>query len=413
MPPVLLQSLNPMRPKFRIPLAFDSLGSEERRAVGEILASGRLTMGANCAEFEREFAAWLGVRHAIFVNSGSSANLIAVFAMANPRVTPRPGVRRLTPGAEVIVPALTWSTTIWPVVQAGAAPVLVDCDPDTLQMDPAAVRAAISERTVAVLPTHIMGNAVDMDAIGAIARDAGLWIMEDCCEALGTRFGDRTVGTIGDIGTFSFYYSHHMTTVEGGMVVTGDDELADWLRCLRAHGWVRDMEGGSRHTAENPDIDPKYLFVNSGFNLRPTEFNGTIGRVQLKKLDAFNRRRVAIAAAWDESLAGLAADGSLLPMRPTASAAAVPFAYPVRVATPAIKTEMQKWMEQAGIETRPVVCGNMARQPAFDFIEHRVVGSLGNADRIMDCGFYWGIDPDMSDADVIYVAEQVKGFFKR
>lgn len=400
-----------MHPTFRIPLAFDSIGPEERRAVEEILTSGRLTMGANCRAFELEFAAWLGVRNAIFVNSGSSANLIAIFAAANPRVAPPRGGRRIGPGTEVIVPALTWSTTIWPVVQAGATPVLVDCEPDTLQMDPAAVEAAVGDATVAIMPTHIMGNAVDMEAIMAVAEANGLWVIEDCCEALGTRFDGRAVGTIGDIGTFSFYYSHHMTTVEGGMVVTDDDALADWLRALRAHGWVRDMREGAGHIADNPGIDPKYLFVNTGFNLRPSEFNGTIGRVQLKKLDGFNRRRVAIANTWDRALADLAAAGKLTPMRPTARAAAVPFAYPVRVTTPAIKTELQQWMERAGIETRPVVCGNMARQPAFGFIQHRVIEPLRNADEIMDCGFYWGIDPDMSDDDVTFVADQVREFF--
>ncbi len=370
-------------------------------------------MGANCAAFEREFAQWLGIRNAIFVNSGSSANLIAVFALANARVPLHDGMKRLVPGAEVIVPALTWSTTIWPVVQAGARPVLVDCDPDTLQMDPTAVAAAVSDATVALLPTHIMGNACDMDAIKEIARARKLWVIEDCCEALGTRFAGRTVGTIGDVATFSFYYSHHMTTVEGGMVVTDNDELADWLRCLRAHGWVRDMHDAERYVGENPGIDPKYLFVNTGFNLRPTEFNGTIGRVQLKKLDAYNSRRVAIATSWDESLAPLRESGALSPMRATASAAMVPFAYPVRTETPATKAALQQWMERAGIETRPVVCGNMARQPAFEFIEHRSVEPLHNADTIMDCGFYWGIDPDMTDDDVIYVAEQVKGFFRQ
>lgn len=402
-----------MNSTFRIPLAFDSIGPEERRAIEEILISGKLTMGANCHAFEQEFADWLGVRNAVFVNSGSSANLIAVFAAANPRVTPPRGGRRIGPGTEVIVPALTWSTTIWPVVQAGATPVLVDCDPETLQMDPHAFETAIGDATVAVMPTHIMGNAVDMDAIMKVAEAHGLWVIEDCCEALGTKFDGRTVGTIGDIGTFSFYYSHHMTTVEGGMVVTGDDELADWLRALRAHGWVRDMRDFINHIAENPGIDPNYLFVNTGFNLRPSEFNGTIGRVQLKKLDRFNRRRVAISGIWDEAFADLTAAGKLTPMRPTPRAAAVPFAYPVRVATPSTKAALQQWIERAGIETRPVVCGNMARQPALGFIAHRVIEPLLNADEIMDCGFYWGIDPDMSDDDVTFVANQVREFFAR
>ena len=402
-----------MTSTYRVPLAFNAFGDEERHAVEEILASGHLTMGKNCAAFEEEFAERLGVRHAIFVNSGSSANLISIFAIANPRVPLSENRKQLRPGDEVIVPALTWSTTIWPVVQAGGCPVLVDCDPNTLQMDINAVRMAISAKTVAILPTHIMGNSVDMDAILDIAEEHNLWVIEDCCEALGTQYDNRNVGTFGAYGTFSFYFSHHMTTIEGGMVVTNDDHLADLARCLRAHGWVRDMNNTEEFVTDGKQIDTKYLFVNTGFNLRPTEFNGAIGRAQIRKLDNYNRRRMEIASIWNQTLEPLAQQGKLYPMRTSPQSLPVPFAYPVHTQNSETKIELQQWMENAGIETRPIVCGNMARHPAFEIIEHRIIASLDGADKLMDCGFYWGIDPEMDNANVKFVADTVRKFFEQ
>ena len=286
-------------------------------------------MGPQCAEFETDFAAYMGGRESIFVNSGSSANLLAFFALANHAAPQRPDKRRFSPGAEVIVPAVTWSTTIWPIVQSGAVPVLVDSDPRTLQMDLDAMRSALSERTFAICPVHVLGNTVAMDQVMNFAAEHGLWVVEDTCEALGSRYRGTLAGGFGDISTFSFFFSHHITTIEGGMVTTADPELAELLRCLRAHGWTRNLKRREELEARYPSIDPNFLFINIGFNVRATEINAAFGRVQLRKLDDFNRRRKEICTEWTRRFACLVENGTLWPMQPVDGADAAFFGFPV------------------------------------------------------------------------------------
>jgi CDP-4-dehydro-6-deoxyglucose reductase, E1 len=395
----------------RIPLNASTFDSEEIEAAIDVLRSGRLTMGRLCADFEQAFASFLGVEHALFVNSGSSANLLAFFALANHALPAWGDRRRLGAGDEVIVPAVTWSTTIWPIVQAGGVPVLVDCDPETLQIDPAAAEEALSARTVAICPVHVLGNAAPMAPILELAAKNSLWVIEDTCEALGTRQQGRLTGTFGDISTFSFFFSHHITTIEGGMIATEDDELADLFRALRAHGWSRHLRNRAAVEAQHPEIDPQYLFVNTGFNLRPTEMQAAFGIHQLGKLERFNERRVEIAEIWRDAFAPLH-DG-MKPMQVTAGTEPTWFGFPVICRDRATRDGLKAHLEQNGVETRPIICGNMARQPAMKHVRHRVAGELTGADRVMDCGIYWGSHPSMSEDEVAYVAAVVKGFFER
>ena len=397
----------------QIPLNASTFGEEEISAAIEVLRSGFVTMGKKCEQFEAAFADFMSVKNAIFVNSGSSANLLAFFAMANSECPAGMfGKKRMTPGSEVIVPAVTWSTTIWPIVQAGGVPVLVDSDPYTLQMKPDAVRAAISDKTVGICPVHVLGNAVEMRDILSIAKEKGLWVMEDTCEALGTKQDGKYVGTIGDIGTYSFFFSHHITTIEGGMVVTNNDEMAELLRCLRAHGWTRHLKNRKAVEAQHKEIDPRFLFVNTGFNVRPTELNAAFGLHQLKKLTGFNNRRVEIAKYWQRELAGLIETRKIVPMRSTSGTDSTWFGFPVICESTDLRNRLQAHLEKSGIETRPVICGNLARQPAFKKIQHRVAGSLAGADAVMDRGLFWGSHPIMSQEEISYVADVVKGFFK-
>jgi CDP-6-deoxy-D-xylo-4-hexulose-3-dehydrase len=395
----------------RIPLNTNTMAQEEIEAAKAVLDSGFVTMGKHCREFEAVFAKYLGVKHAIMVNSGSSANLLAAFALANP-ICPLGGRRRVEPGSEVIVPALTWSTTVWPFVHAGAIPVFVDCDPVTLQMQPEAIEAAITPRTTAIAIVHVLGGAVDVPAVREIADRHGLWLFEDTCESLGVLWDGKQVGSFGHLGSFSFYFAHHITTIEGGMVVTDDDELADLLRAMRAHGWIRHMENGAAHAAAHPEIDSRFLFVTTGFNLRPTEINGAIGVIQLGKLDAFNARRRDIARLLDDGLASLRNSGRLKPMTFDQRCTPAPFGYPVLCRSTEERNALQHRLEANGIETRPVICGNLARQPALAHIQHRVSGKLAGADQVMDCGLYWGTHPMMDEADVAYIVEQVEKNFQ-
>jgi CDP-6-deoxy-D-xylo-4-hexulose-3-dehydrase len=397
----------------RIPLNKNTLSEDEIGAAKATLDSGRLTMGERCRAFERAFAEYLGVGHAVMVNSGSSANLLAMFALSNPLVpagNQRPP--RILPGSEIIVPALTWSTTVWPVLQIGAKPVFVDCDPTTLQMDPRAIEAAITAETSAIVVVHVLGGAVDTAEVAAIAQRRGLWFFEDTCESLGVEWNGQKVGTFGQLASFSFYFSHHITTIEGGMVVTDDADLADLLRAMRAHGWVRDMQGRADVAARHAAVDPRFLFVTTGFNLRPMEINGAIGLLQLKRLDGFNEQRRAIAQRLDQSLAALAQAGQLSLIRHHPRVRPAPFGYTVLCRSRAARDGMVRHLEAAGIETRPVICGNLVRQPAFEHFAYRVSGALTGADEVMDCGLYWGTHPFMNEDDVDYIVRTVKDYFK-
>jgi CDP-4-dehydro-6-deoxyglucose reductase, E1 len=394
----------------RIPLNTNTMAREEIEAAKAVLDSGVLTMGEHCKAFEAAFAKYIGVKNAIMVNSGSSANLLATFALANP-ICPLNGKRRIEPNSEVIVPALTWSTTVWPFVHAGAIPVFVDCDPVTLQMRPEDIEAAITPRTTAIAIVHVLGGAVDVAEVRRIADKHKLWLFEDTCESLGVLWDKRQVGTFGHLASYSFYFAHHITTIEGGMVITDDDELADLMRAMRAHGWVRHMHNGAEYAAKHPEIDSRFLFVTTGFNLRPTEINGAIGVIQLQKLDTFNARRRDIARKLDDGLAKVRNRGFLQPMTFDQRCMPAPFGYPVLCRTTEERNRLRDHLEANGIETRPVICGNLARQPALAHIEHRVSGNLAGADQVMDCGLYWGTHPMMGDDEVAYIVNQVEKNF--
>ena len=371
-------------------------------------------MGERCRTFEREFADYIGVEHAVMVNSGSSANLIALFAMADALVPPDGTLpHRIRPGSEVIVPALTWSTTIWPVLQVGAKPVFVDCDPQSLQMKPEAIEAAITPDTSAIVVVHVLGGAVDAGAVEATARRRKLWLFEDSCEALGVAWNGKRVGGFGHLASFSFYFSHHITTIEGGMVVTNDAGLADLLRAMRAHGWIRDMHAAPEIAAGYPNIDPRFLFLTTGFNVRPTEINAAIGLEQLKKLPAFNDSRRETARRLDAGLAALDQAGDITLIRHDPRVTPAPFGYSVLCRSREVRDGLRQHLEAAGVETRPVICGNLTRQPALAHHAYRINGELLGADRVMDCGIYWGTHPFMTEDDVRHIVAAVKQYFSQ
>ncbi len=394
----------------RIPLNTPTFGDEEIRAAIEVLKSTYLTMGKKCREFEQAFAEYIGVPEAVFVNSGSSANLLAFFALANHAAPRLPGKKPFTPGSEVIVPAVSWSTTFWPIVQAGGVPVFVDSDPFTLQMRTDRMRAALSDKTVAVCPVHALGNTPAISEILAFAEENRLWVVEDTCEALGARYDGKLAGAFGDLGTFSFFFSHHITTIEGGMVVTPNSELAELLRCQRAHGWTRDLKRRAQTESLYPGIDPEYCFINTGFNLRPTEINAAFGLIQLRKLEELNRRRCNMAAELNQRLRPVIERGIFRPMQPSPRVDCVWFGYPVICSDSNTRDALKARLHQRQIETRPIICGNMARQPALAHVPHRIAGELDGADTVMDRGLLWGLSPLMSQEDLDYIAETVLEF---
>lgn len=384
-----------------------TFGPEEINAALDCMLTTNVTMGAKVKAFERQFSDKYGWKNGVMVNSGSSANLLAVAALANPETEDA-----LKPGDEVIVPALSWSTTVWPLVQCGLVPVIVDIDPATLNIDPKEIERAIGPKTRGVMIVPVYGNPCDMDAIVEICRRRSLTLIEDCCEALGAFYDGKPVGKFGRVGTFSFYFSHHMTTLEGGICVTDDFDYAETMRILRAHGWIREVEDKERWIKRYPEIHPRFLFVNSGYNLRATELQGAMGSVQLPKLDGYIERRRENAVWLRRALGQYGAVLDFQEETPKGKHSWFGFAITVRENAPFKVQELMNALEAAHVETRPVICGNIARQPAMKLYPHRVVGDLRHASAVMDRGFSFGIHQDVDGAARDYIAEQFRHFLK-
>jgi len=353
----------PAHEPLHFPLVDSSYDNQEIISCMATLLSGQLTMGAKVRQFEEQFAAYCGARYAVMVNSGSSANLLALSVLTNP-------LRRvhLRPGDKVAVPAVCWSTSLWPVIQTGLVPVLVDVDPGTLNLSIPSLQAALRQHDLkAVLMVHVLGNSTELPALLELVERHGLLLMEDTCESLGTTYDGRMLGTLGSFGTFSFYFSHHMTTIEGGMVLAETDEDYDLLKCLRAHGWSREQSNRAELESANSHIDPRFLFVNVGYNLRPMEIQAAFGLEQLKRLDEMNHQRRAnvqrIRAAFARHPRWR---GQLQFPEATARLDACWFGFPFLV-DPALDLDYRKFTASLlhnGVDTRPIVSGNMALQPA-------------------------------------------------
>src|SRR3990172_7342835 len=369
----------------KIPLHVPSYGAEEVNEAIDSLLTTRITMGEKVRRFEALWAEYLGVGNAVMVNSGSSANLIALSVLSNPAFP-----RRLEPGDEVIVPAVAWSTTYFPLVNVGAVPVLADVDPDTFTLDPEAAEAAITPRTRALMPVHLLGNPCDMARLGDLARRRDLFLIEDACESHGALFAGRKVGSFGQVGTFSFYFSHHISTIEGGMVVTSDEEIADLARVLRAHGWQRDVR--NKAPVAGPLIDERYLFVNLGCNLRPTELQGAFGVHQVPRLERFIQIRRENADYWNGALRKYSEWLRLSPGREGQGSRSVWFGYPItgRPPAPLSREDLVRFLEAQGIETRPIMAGEFRDQPAIRLFPHRIAGPLPNAEGNMSHSFFIG-----------------------
>ena len=398
-------SFNPDQPAVRLHEC--TYGADEINAALGTLLSTYVTMGAQTRRFEELCSRHFGFEHGVMVNSGSSANLLAVAALVNP-VTKN----RLQPGDEVIVPALSWSTTVWPLIQCGLVPVIIDVDPDTLNLDLDEMRRAIGPKTRAVMPVHVYGNPCDMDGLMEIARQHRLIVIEDCCEALGAQYRGKSVGQFGDVATFSFYYSHHITTLEGGICHTNDFELAETMRILRAHGWVRETQGRENYEAQHPEIDPRFLFVNIGYNLRPTELQASFGPIQLQKLEKFVAIRADNAAYWRKTMAPF--EKYFRFQTPTPHGRHSWFGFPmvIRPDAPFTPAEFRAHLKQHSIENRPLIAGNIARQPALKLFPHRVSGDLRESNLVMSHGFTFGNHQGVNEAARAYVVEVMTKFLK-
>ena len=374
---------------FQFPLVDSSYDNEEILRCIETLLSGQLTMGPRVKAFEEAFTALLGAEHAVMVNSGSSANLLAMSALTNPQRS-----NRLHTGDSVAVPAVCWSTSLWPIIQMGLRPVLVDVDPETLNLSIPDFERAISERGIkAIMMVHTLGNSTELGEFLDLVERHGLFLIEDTCESLGSTIDGKYLGTIGDFGTFSFYFSHHMTTIEGGMVLAKTTEDVDLLRALRSHGWSREQSRRSEMELENPDIDPRFLFVNIGYNLRPMEIQAAFGLEQLSRLSTMNEsRRENVKRIRNAFIGHPDWQGQMDFPRAGRGVDPCWFGFPFLLADSSVDhRRFTNALMERGVDTRPIVSGNMALQPALKHFDIDLsLGPFEGAQTIHDRGLFIG-----------------------
>ena len=370
-----------------------------------------LTTGRFADRFEREFARFLGVRECVLVNSGSSANLVALSALTSPRL----GDRRLVPGDEVITVAAGFPTTVNPILQNNLVPVFIDVTVPTYNADVAQLEAALSPRTRALFFAHTLGNPFDLDAVTEFARRHHLWLIEDCCDAVGSTYRGQKVGTFGDLATTSFYPAHHITMGEGGSVLTNTpllrtlvESFRDWGRdCWCAPG--KDNTCGKRfdwHLGDLPcGYDHKYTYSHIGYNLKLTDMQAAVGVAQLQKLPSFIEARRRNFDALKLGLRELE-DFLILP-EPTAGSDPSWFGFPiaVRPEAPFTRNHVTRHLEDRKIATRLLFGGNLVRQPAYRNVPHRVAAPLANSDFVMNQVFWIGVYPGITAPMRDYVVE--------
>lgn len=365
------------------PLANSSWDEEEYAAIRSVTESGMFSMGPRVAEFEQAFAAWCGSKHCVMVNSGSSANLVMVGALRYRKEAP------LLPGAEVIVPAVSWSTTYYPLYQYGLKLRFVDVDIDTLNYNLDQLARAITPATRAIMVVNLLGNPNDFARIRQIVGDRQIDIIEDNCESMGATFEGRQAGTHGIMGTFSAFFSHHISTMEGGMVVTDDEELYHILLALRAHGWTRNLPKVNKITTPKSDdaFTESFRFVLPGYNLRPLEMSGAIGLAQLRKLPNLvsERRRNA------EGFKAVLDDFPFLrTQREIGESSWFGFSMLVGPDAPVSREALIASFNHHKIDVRPIVAGNFAKNEVLRWFDYSISGNLPNAEIIDSTGLFIG-----------------------
>jgi len=379
---------------YQYPLASTTWGSEELQAIERVMESGFYSMGEFVAEFESAFASFHGSKFATMVNSGSSANLIAVAGLRMKSLGSS-GVFNLRDSGtrEVICPAVSWSTTYFPLIQNGFTIKLVDVDVDTFNIDVRQVAAAINEKTVGILAVNLLGNPADLRSLRSIATENDVWLIEDNCESMGAWSNDSYTGTLGDCGTFSFFYSHHICTMEGGMVLTDDSELDEILKSLRAHGWARHIPIEKNFMGQERvnQWEENFRFYLPGFNLRPLEMEGAIGIEQLRKFPKLLDNRVQNANTLRRLLESNEIDYKLQQVRPSDKSSWFTFGFvPKSKRVTVSREDTIRKLEKVGIQSRPLVAGNIARHPVSNYIELNAHSELVNSDFIHHHGFMVG-----------------------
>jgi CDP-6-deoxy-D-xylo-4-hexulose-3-dehydrase len=374
-------------------LASTGWGPEEAEAIERVVRSGQLTMGNEVRRFEDAFAERFRTKHAVMVNSGSSANLVGVAALFH--VSQRPLAR----GDEVIVPAISWATTYHPLQQYGLKLRVVDVDLHTLNMDVSQLEAALTARTRMLVAVNILGNPSALDVMRQFCDTHGLWFFEDNCESMGASLGGRPCGTYGDIGTFSTFYSHHLSTMEGGLLVTDNLEIAHLARAIRNHGWTRDLPPDSPlfRAPRDDDFFEAYRFILPGYNVRPLEMCGAIGLEQLAKLERMLDIRRANATQFRTLFEG---DSRFILQREHGASSWFSFTLILNPSLGIDRSTVMDAMREAGIGFRMITGGCFTRHEAARFFDYETVGDLASANLAHDHGFFVGNHPRDLTAEI-------------
>jgi len=370
---------------YKYPLATTTWNKEEIEAMNRVISSGNFTMGENVQRFESDFANFIGSRFSIMVNSGSSANLLmiaALFYTKNKKL-------KLKKGDEVIVPAVSWSTTYYPLYQYGLKIKFVDIDLHTLNFDLSQLKEAVTDKTRLILSVNLLGNPNDFNAIFEIIGRRNIILLEDNCEALGATLDGKYTGTFGVMGTFSTFFSHHISTMEGGVIVTDDEELFHIILSLRAHGWTRNLPKKNLVCGEKSEnlFDESFRFVLPGYNLRPLELEGVLGVEQLKKLPAIIYERQKNGNLFRQKMTDFS---QIIIQKEIGRSSWFGFSLVIHPGSGICRKKMISILQGAGFECRPIVAGNFAKNEVVRYFDSCVHGDLKNAEYIDKNGVFIG-----------------------
>jgi CDP-6-deoxy-D-xylo-4-hexulose-3-dehydrase len=400
-----------------VPVSGKVIGAKELQLMVEASLDGWLTTGRFNTMFEERLAKFLGVKHLITVNSGSSANLVAFSTLTSDRL----GDRAVKPGDEVIGVAAGFPTTVNPILQFGAVPVFVDVDLATHNIDASKIEAAISPKTKAIMLAHSLGNPFNLDVVTAICKKHGLWLVEDCCDALGAKYNGQLVGTFGDIGTLSFYPAHHITMGEGGAVFTNDPELKliaesfrDWGRdCYCPPG--KDNTCNKRFCWKLGDLpegyDHKYTYSHLGYNLKISDMQAACALAQMDRLEDFIAARKSNFKYLKERLANCAQFLHLPEATPNSEPSWFGFPLVLRDDAGVKRADLINFLDQSKIATRLLFAGNLTRQPYMIGRNFRISGELTNTDTVMNQTFWLGVWPGLTTQQLDYVVDKLEEFF--
>ena len=388
--------------KYFFPLVKNPYRSKDIFKAIKVLKTGKLTMGTNVSSFEREFTSKLKTNYSLMVNSGSSANLLAIQCLINPYRK-----KRLKIGDEIIIPSLCWSTSLWPIVQSGLKPIFVDIDKETLNINLADLEKKITKKTKGIMLVHVLGNSTDMTKLMKIKKKYKLILIEDTCESLGAQYKNKFLGTFGEFSSYSFYASHQISSGEGGMICCKDKSDYEIIKSLRSHGWSRNLSNERKISNNNPHLDKRFIFYNSGFNLRPTEVAGAIGRSQFKDLFKFkkirnlNRKNIVNLFKKNKKI-----DRSIKVIKPNKNVNPSWFGLPLIVNKRNLLKKLMLKLEKNGIETRPIISGNFLKQPSVK--KYGLIKNIKfrNADYINNHGFFIGLPFDKIKINILKKIER-------